>query len=381
MANFGGMDQKLKNGIALSLVPQVILVKWLAGHPELIEKYYSQGIYPVLSGFLRMLYGWVPFSVGDLIYTFLFFLSLRYVIVRRTYIRQHPLRFLRNIAVVLSVAYFTFHVLWGLNYYRVPLSKSLHLSETYSYNELLAFTEQLIVATNNIHGTLSKDSTARIEIPYKRDALFMKTLEGYQDLELQFPSLAYCRPSIKSSIYSTLLTYMGYGGYLNPFTNEAQVNTRLPRFRFPVVAGHEIGHQIGYSAENETNFVGYIVTLNNKDPYLQYAAMAYGLSYCLGDIRRLDKAKFEELYTHINKGVQDNFEEMNRFWAAYENPMEPVFKEVFSSFLKANNQAAGIQSYNLVVSLLVTYHSKNPLVSGGSNSPDSSEQWTVCSYQ
>ncbi len=361
MAIFGAMDHKLKNGIALALIPQILLVKWAAGNPDFIERYYSQGIYPMLSGFLRLLYGWIPFSVGDIVYTLLVLVVIRYIIVRRAYIRNKPLHFLRNIAVVLSVAYGTFHVLWGFNYYRVPLSKSLHLNETYSYDELLGFTDQLILATNRAQNALAHDSITRIEIPYTRQEMFQKTLSGYRELKVEFPSLAYQRPSIKTSLYSTVLTYMGYGGYLNPFTNEAQVNARLPNFRFPVVAGHEIGHQVGYSAENETNFVGYIVTLKNKDPYLQYAAMAYALSYCLGDIQRLDEAKFTELYARVNKGVQANFEEMNRFWEAYENPAEPVFKEVFSSFLKANNQAAGIRSYNLVVSLLVTYHTKNPL--------------------
>lgn len=39
---------------------------------------------------------------------------------------------------------------------------------------------------------------------------------------------------------------MGYGGYLNPFTNEAQVNGITPKFRLPTVSGHEVGHQLGY---------------------------------------------------------------------------------------------------------------------------------------
>ncbi|MDO1498958.1 DUF3810 family protein [Winogradskyella maritima] len=33
-------------------------------------------------------------------------------------------------------------------------------------------------------------------------------------------------------MFSTGLTYMGYAGYLNPFTNEAQVNRLLPILGF-----------------------------------------------------------------------------------------------------------------------------------------------------
>ena len=65
---------------------------------------------------------------------------------------------------------------------------------------------------------------------------------------------------------------MGYGGYLNPFTNEAQVNGVTPKFRLPTVSCHEVGHQLGYSAEGATNFIGYLVTSESNDPYFKYSA-------------------------------------------------------------------------------------------------------------
>ncbi len=355
------MYDRLKNGLALSLLPQIVLVKWLGSYPELIESYYSQGIYPVISKVLRTIYGWLPFSAGDIIYTLVVILGIRYIYINRRRIRWQPFQFLRNMIVVLSVAYFTFHLLWGFNYYRLPLNKALGLKESHSLTELKIFTEELILATNSMHRNLMPDTTLAVAIPYTKMEFFDKTLEGYDDLQHQIPGFAYHRSSLKLSLFSTLLSYMGYGGYLNPFTNEAQVNALLPPFRFPVVAGHEIGHQIGYSAENETNFVGYIVTLNNRDPYLKYAAMAYALSYCLNEIYKRDQSTFHLYYAELNAGVQKNYEEMNTFWESYANPLEPVFKSFFNSFLKVNNQPAGLQSYNMVVSLLVAYHKRNPL--------------------
>ena len=122
-----------------------------------------------------------------------------------------------------------------------------------------------------------------------------------------------------------------------------------------------MGHQIGYSAENETNFIGYLVTSNNKDPYFKYAAYAYALGYCLNDVRRTDKDDFERIMQNLNHGVKMNFQEMAIFWNSYENPMEPVFKSIFDTFLKANNQTEGIRSYNAVVLFLVAYHKNHPL--------------------
>ncbi len=355
------MNNKIKNGIAWSILPQIILVKILAHYPQFIETYYSQGLYPIISYFSRMLLGWIPFSVGDIAYTLLSVLAIRYVILKRGFIRRNPKTFLLNVALILSVTYFAFHLLWGLNYYRQPISKTLGLKQGISQEELVDFVEHLIEKTNDIQFQLSTDSTAMIKIPYTKNEIFEMTIAGYANLKKQIPFLVYDPPSLKKTLYSTALTYMGYGGYLNPFTNEAQVNGKLPNFRFPVVSGHEIGHQLGYSAENETNFIGYIVTANHKDLYFKYSAYTYALSYCLGDIRQQDEAVFQKLYGQLNVGIKKNFQEMATFWQAYENPMEPVFKSVFNSFLKANNQVAGIQSYNLVVALLVAYHQEHPL--------------------
>lgn len=355
------MRSKFKIGIALSLIPQILLVKWFGNHPDLIEHYYSNGIYPVISSFFRTLLGWIPFSFGDVLYFLLILLAIRYLIVERKSIFKRPGAFFINVAMVLSVAYFTFHLLWGMNYYRQPISKKFDLAQTYTKEELVTFINELTIKTNAVQFQIAADSSKAINVPYSKSEILAKTIEGYTVLGKQIPFLNYSRPSLKKSIFSLPLTYMGYGGYLNPFTAESQVNDKLPGFRFPVVAGHEIGHQLGYSAENETNFIGYLATISNNDIYFKYAGYSYALAYCLGDLQRLDEPLFNELFVKLNGGIQKNYVEMNDFWLSYENPMEPVFESVFDTFLKANNQAGGIKSYNYVVSLLVNYYKKNPL--------------------
>lgn len=355
------MKMHLKTGIALSLIPQIIMVKWLGSHTDWIETYYSNGAYPYISRFFRILLGWIPFSVGDLIYTSLILMALVYLYKKGRNLFANKLGFLRDIAMVLSIAYLTFHLLWGFNYYRAPIADKLDLEETKDYQELVDFTRALIKKTNALQLAITKDPAKLVDISYTQAEQFNMTLAGYEQLSQKHAFLAYREPSIKTSLFSTALTYMGYAGYLNPFTNEAQVNGLLPDFRFPVVTGHEIGHQLGYSAENETNFIGYLVTANNDDIYFKYAAYSYALGYCLNDVHRGDSEIFDKLLSELNSGVKLNFQEMNAFWNQYENPLEPVFKSVFNTFLKANNQSQGIQSYNAVVSLLIAYHKQYPL--------------------
>lgn len=355
------MKNKLRNVIALSLIPQLILVQWLAGHPEWVETYYSKGIYPWISQFFRSLFGWIPFSVGEVIYSVLIFLGVRYLIKKRKKIKSEPLTFLRNILMVLSVFYLTFHIVWGLNYYRKPLAETLNINDSISIVEIKQLTKALVIKTNELQYKITTDSTAMVQVPYTRNEIIEKTISNYNRLDTQIPFLTYNRPNIKKSMYSIMSSYMGIGGYLNPFTNEAQVNRKTPVFRFPVVAAHEIGHQIGYSAENETNLIGYLVTSKNEDLYFQYSATAYALSYCLNAVHAFDEVAAEELYKQINDGVKKNYQELQDYNDIYKNPFEPIFKSVFSTFLKANNQEDGVKSYSRVVNLLVGYHKKHQL--------------------
>ena len=101
--------------------------------------------------------------------------------------------------------------------------------------------------------------------------------------------------------------------------------------------------------------------MNHQNIYFKYSGYTFALSHCLNEIYVRDKNKFEELIKTINKGILKNYKESNEFWKMYQNPLEPVFKTSYNSFLKAHNQTKGIDSYNYVVALLVNYFKTNTL--------------------
>jgi hypothetical protein len=349
------VNQRQQTFLALSILPQIVLVKLLGSQPEWVETYYSEGIYPYIAQFLRLLFGWIPFSVGDIFYTLLALGALRYLYFSGKTIWKRPKRFLIDVGCVVSIAYFIFHLFWGMNYYRLPINEKLNFDAEYTKEDLVNFCFKMVETTNRLHWQLAGDKEKAIQIPYSTKEIYQKTLESYARSSKVFPSFEYKRPSLKSSLYSLPLTYMGYGGYLNPFTNEAQVNRIVPALRLPSISGHEVGHQLGYSSESSTNFIGLLVTSANPDPYFQYAAQSHGLAYCLSDLRAKDEKAFKVVLEKLHPGVKKNYAELNRFWEAYRNPTEPLFKAVFNAFLKANNQERGIQSYNAVVGLLIGF--------------------------
>lgn len=355
------MDKRIKTIIALSLIPQIFVVKLLANYPHLIEKYYSNGIYPYISKAFRIVFGWIPFSIGDIFYTIAAILILRFLILNWKMFFYQTRNFFREVFTVVSLLYFVFHLFWGLNYYRQPLSKSLDLGDDYTTEELLNFTKKLIAKANQVHLAITKNDTVVVEIPYSESEIYQMTSNGFLNLSKKIPKLSYEFRSLKSSIYSTALTYMGYGGYLNPFTHEAQVNSLAFSYKYPTVSCHEQAHQLGFSAENEANFVGYLAAVSNEDMFFKYSGYVYTLRYCLGELKHRDEQLFDELNNLINPGIIKNYLNVARFWNKYENRAEPAFKSSFNTFLKANNQKDGIKSYSYVVTLLVNYHKANPL--------------------
>ena len=57
----------LKGSIVITSSPSLIIFIF-ESNPSGVEYHYTYGCYPFISDFLRILFGWIPFSIGDLIY-------------------------------------------------------------------------------------------------------------------------------------------------------------------------------------------------------------------------------------------------------------------------------------------------------------------------
>ena len=348
--------------MAVLLPLQMGIVSLLSYNPSFVEKYYSKGWYPFWSALNRVLWGWVPISIGDIAYTLFGLWAIRSLWKGLRTLRTNPFEKIKNLAAVISVVYGLFYWGWGLNYFRLPLEEQLGIETTYTTEELKDLTARMVDHINVVHYSLVQDSVLPVQFESSRQEAYRRVFKAYAAAGESHSLLTYNYPSQKTSLYSIPLSYMGYGGYLNPFSGEAQVNGQIPSFRWPSVAAHEVGHQLGISAEDDTNFIGYWVCFLSDDWYLNYAASSSALAYLLGDLNRRDPEAFSFFYNQLNEGVRENYRELRRFWEAHENPTEPLFKSVFNSYLKANKQTAGIESYSRVVALLIGYDRKYPLL-------------------
>ena len=345
-------------GWGLILLTAFLIVQFLKNKTYLIDtKYeYFNGMYREAIIYLTAL---LPFSIGDLLYAAI----IIFMLFKITQIFKNHSTFKTRFAQIglltlkaITIFYISFNLSWGLNYYRTPLVDKLGVKKGYTTEELLNLTKSIIKETNALQLRIQKDSLLPIEINKSRKDIYNEVVKAIQTTSYHIPDFQTPFTSVKNSLYSLPLTYMGFAGYVNPFTLEAQINDRIPKLTMPITVAHEIAHQRGIASESEANFIGFLMAKKNNDPIYQYAANIYALRYALGTLNKNESIDFENLLTSLSPAVFKNLTENEVFWKSYKSPIDSFFKNFYNSFLKINNQKEGIQSYNRFIDILINYN-------------------------
>jgi len=330
----------------------IVLLTIFQHTPVFIEKVYSETLYPVIAFVNRWFSGFLPFSIGDLLY-FWGFSYLIYQLIQLLIKFKKPGAQLQKISFFLLKTIWIFYLSWGLNYYRLPLAQLIHLStENYTAEQLIAVTDTLINRANKMQFQLTENDSIPVEIPYGFENILKKAPLGYRQIA-GYIGIDYKMSCIKASLFSKQISYMQVSGYLNPFSGEAQVNKFYPKIFIPSIASHEVAHQLGFAPENEANFLGYLAATHHTDKYFQYSGTIDALYYFLIEIRRYDKELYKKTLKKIHKGILKNFRAAYEFSRRYRFPVD--FSSTYDTYLKINKQKSGIGSYNEMVRLVIAY--------------------------
>lgn len=346
----------------LLIIGAALLIKLASIQPIWVEEYYSNRLYPVISNVLRVLFGWIPFSIGDLFYAFLIlviiFRTIQFfkLLFLKKINRQYLLNGLKQIIFFFLFVYVFFYGLWGLNYSRKGITYQLNLEikkyDKEDLHNLTALLEHKLNQYASVIDLKERDSFNR------KKTLFSTAYEAYGYAENEYPFLKQSGKSLKPSIYSYLGNYIGFQGYYNPFSGEGQVNTTIPTFLEPFVSAHEIAHQFGYAKESEANFVGYLVTKSVPNNTYRYSVYFDMFRYSVSELYRMDSINAEYFLENLHPQVKKDIEELKRFALKYKNPVEPIISWVYDGYLQANDQPEGKRTYNQVVAFLIAYYKK-----------------------
>ncbi len=343
------------------LLSLCIFIKIFSYFPFAIEQYYSRGIYPYISSFYRFIFGWIPFSFGDLFYfatgSYLLYLFIRIIVLAcyRRLTRVKILSKLKSIGFTIAAIYIYFNLSWGLNYNRPGIASQLNLTpQMHNAQDLKTITAILLQKLNDSRLKVNNDKIAFKPYP----EVFGEAQQAFQAASVNLPFMNFKTASVKRSMYGRMGNYLGFLGYYNPFTGEAQLNLTMPRFLIPYVVCHEMAHQLGYASESEASFVGYLAAVNSKDILFQYSTYFDFFEYANRELYYRDSAAAKSNYKQLNSLVKNDMTEVRSYWKKSENSLEPIIKVFYDHYLKANQQVNGLKSYNEVIGWLIAYYKK-----------------------
>ena len=341
--------------LVISLVV-VAIWQYLLSVSDDFVRGYSLLIFGPLQWFRSFLLGWIPFSIGDVLYIAASLLIIVliskwiYALIKRQVTKTTFLKELLQVFVAAGIVYIWFFLGWGGNYNKRPLAEYWELRKDTSGvddSSLIAFDKYLIAKLDE----------------YAPQAKF-KSFEGTERLAreyyAQFPAATSKSNvlQIKPAIFGNLLEYAGIQGYYNPFTGEGQMNAQLPDFIQPFVLCHEMAHQAGLAAEDDANLLAFVVGTNTNDPAFLYSCYFNVWLYTNGELRSRDSVLARELRDGLNKITLGHIETLRALRRKYKSPLSRLSSVFYDNYLKLHKQEKGLESYDDVVKTAMAWEER-----------------------
>jgi hypothetical protein len=337
-----------------------VLVR-LFSSPDWIERYYSRGVFPLFRMFWdTLLTSWLPLPV---VYLLLLVLLARGL---RAFIRWRRLRggqrWLSLLAGTLGLAgwvVFTFLVLWGFNYGRIPVEDRLGLP-------LIPIdTAALAMVVRQEADTLAR---LRAAIP-RADTTALTARHFTPDMEPQlrtaleqvltsynYPKVGHVRGRL---LYprGVLLRISTAGVYL-PWTGEGHIDAGLIHLQRPYTMAHEMAHGYGFGDEGTCSFWAYLTAFTVHDPALQYAIRLGYWRSLTAAWARTNREAYLQFRTTLPPGISADLEAIRTNLDAYPDILPAVRDATYDAYLKAQGINEGLANYGKVVLMVEAWRKK-----------------------
>ena len=364
-----------KRNLVLLFIPLgIILNEWAKSSAFIAEELFAKRIYKVISQGMGVLTGWIPFSiaellvvVGPLVLVFLLARQMIRVIRVKKLVKEEQknigqIRFvlimtaLQNLLCLVSIIFFVYILLCGINYHRYSIQHYLGLSvENSSVEELEGLLIELADRATFLRTHLTEDEDGVYILPMSKRELGKEVKKAYENLAKVYEIFAGSYPAPKPVFFSKLMSYTQITGVFTCWTMEANVNIDISPYSVGSTMCHELAHLHGFMREEEANYISYIACLASDCIDLQYSGTMLALIYTGNALYRKDAERYFEVYkNHYSEAVARDLIANNEYWDKFEDTkVAETAEKVNNTYLKANNQTDGTQSYGRVVDLLL----------------------------
>ena len=94
--------------------------------------------------------------------------------------------------------------------------------------------------------------------------------------------------------------------------------------------------------------------------FLCYSGAMLALINCMNKLYAADTDLYSAVREKYSDGMLRDLSDYNAYWAAFEGPVEEKVTKINDNYLKFNEQEHGVQSYGMMVDLLLAYEAKYP---------------------
>jgi len=358
---------KLKRIYLLGLIPISILFIFLAKNSSFFaEDIYALHVYKWISQILSTITGILPFSLAEVLVILLpvtaLVILIRFIILMIAVKEGRLQRFFRGILNVLctaSVILFLFTMFGGLNYYRYPFSYYSNLTiQNSSVDELYALTKSLALQANDLRAQIPKtDANGVFQLAESNQVLAQKANKAFTSLSKEYPVLGGSYGAPKPVLFSNIMSSTEITGIFIPFTMEANVNVDIPDYSIPATMFHELAHLRGFMREDEANFIAYLAGMNSGDVEFEYSSTMLALITAGNALYDQNPLLYTEIRSLYSDGVIKDISANSEYWAKYDDTVvSTVSNKINDTYLKANNQTDGVQSYGRMLDLLLAQY-------------------------
>ena len=352
----------------LLLTPLGLLLTWLSTiDANVTEKLWSTSVYPVIAQCVSAVTGLFPFSVAELIIVLAIpgaAAALTVFVVRL--VRGKGLRavitarFVSTLLAIVSTGYFCFVLTGGINYNRLTFSdySGLEVRESTS-DELAGLCRSLAENANELRAQVNTDENGVFTLSQSVGETAELARTSFSALHERYPVLAgrYSRP--KPVVFSRVMSWLDIAGIFIPMTFESNVNVDMPDYSIPVTMCHEQTHLRGFMREDEANFIAYLACRDSDSIDFRYSGTMLALTYSMNALYKADYDVFCEIYATYCEGILADYAFNRAYWKQFEGPVAETSSKINDSYLKANNQSDGVQSYGRMVDLLLAEYREN----------------------
>ncbi|WP_347217174.1 DUF3810 domain-containing protein [Chryseobacterium sp.] len=300
----------------------------------------------------QMLFSWLSFSVGDIMYIILGILLLYSLI--SLFKKKSRTTSLLRILIIGNIFYFTYQIFWGMLYFQTPIIKKLSRQdppEIIKAKKLaLQYLEKCKLTRSSVHEDHNGIFVVTNLKAVQQEILFQQTRLPQYISDKKAPQVL----AIKPSLFKKVMNFTGILGYYNPFTAEAQYNSELPHTFIPFTTAHESSHQLGFAREQEANFIGYLMGIHSDNTELRYSTEYFTLKSLLRFIVEEDPEFVKSVIQNYSPGMKRDRAYEKSFVLRHQGWLDDFFGFTNNLFLKSNQQEGSV-TYSYFIDLLLNY--------------------------